>query len=138
MHLDEMDELDGLIEEALRSEPMRQVPQGFHQRMSSRLQVTALVQTERQGFRFRMAATALVFLALGATVIGVPATAYFQGWRAQSVPGAMGYFDYFVVFGLRYWSEIIVALGVASAVVLVVAAASLVIPQLLQRVQRQS
>ena len=138
MDLNEMDELDNLIEDALRSEPMRQVPPEFHRRMSSRLQVTALVQSERQGFRFRMVATSLVFLALGITAIGVPAAAFYQGWMVHSVPGAMGYFDYFVVFGLRYWSEIVVVLGMASAVALLATVAALVVPHLRQRMQRQS
>jgi len=137
MDLNEMDKLDNVIEDALRSEPMRPVPSGFHRRMSNRLQVTALVQKERQGFRFRMAATSMVFLALGVAAIGVPAAAFYQGWVVRSVPGAMGYFDYFVVFGLRYWGEIVVVAGAAGAVALLATVAGLLIPHVRQRMQRQ-
>ncbi|GMV91505.1 MAG: hypothetical protein AMXMBFR82_12830 [Candidatus Hydrogenedentota bacterium] len=114
MDLNEMDDMDRMIEEALRSEPMRNVPQGFHLRMSNRLHVTALVQNERQGFRFRMMATAAVFAILGAAIVGVPALAFYQGWGVQAVPGAMGYFDYLVVFAFQYWGEIVIALSATT------------------------
>lgn len=137
MDLNEMDDMDRMIEDALRSEPLREVPRGFHQRMSNRLQVAALVQTERQGFRFRMMATAAVLLALGATVIGVPFLAFYQGWAVQTVPGAMGYFDSLVVFAMQYWGEIVVALG-AAAVLAVLATTSSVLYVRLRHPQRQS
>jgi len=112
---------------------MRVVPAGFHQRMTDRLRVTALAKSERQGFRFRMAATAIVFLSLGAVVVGVPMMAFYQGWVVHSVPGAMGYFDYFVVFGLQYWREIMVALGAATAVAALGAGSSLLVPYFRRR-----
>ena len=53
------DKLDDLIESALSSEPLREVPADFHQRLRGRLRIATLVQTERRQFRYR-AASALV------------------------------------------------------------------------------
>lgn len=138
MDLNEMDELDRMIEDALRNEPMRQVPQGFQRRISSRLHVAALVQTERHGFRFRMAATASVLLVLVVAIVGVPAAAFYQGWGVQSVPGALGYFDYLVVFAFQYWGEIVVALSVTCAVTVLATASGLLLVRLRRRPQRQN
>ena len=137
MDLSEMDELDGLIDGALRSEPMRDVPAGFQKRMGNRLQVTALVQQERQGFRFRVAASALAFAALGVTAVGVPAVAFFQGWMVRSVPGAMGYFDYLTVYAVQNWDRIVLGLGVAALIAVAVTALGVLLPHLHPRAQRQ-
>ncbi len=136
MEFNDMDGLDDIIEAALRDESLREVPSGFHQRMAGRLRVTALAKSERQGFHFRMAATAMVFAVLGVVLIGVPVLAFYQGWMVHSVPGAMGYFDYLVVFAVQYWGEIAVILGGATGVAAVAAATTLALPRLRRRAQQ--
>lgn len=137
MDLDEMDELDGMIEEVLRTEPMHSVPAGFHRKMESRLRVTALIKQEQQGFRFRMAASAVVFAVLGFVVVGVPAVAFYQGWMVRSVPGAMGYFDYLVVYALQSWDKVVLALGIAAVVAVAATMVGVLLPYLRHRAQRQ-
>ena len=137
MELNEMDEMDVLIEEALRSEPMRPVPAGFHARMENRLQVTALVQRERQGYRFRMMATAALLAVLGFVVLGVPVIAYMQGAVVQSVPGAMGYFDYLIVYAVQSWEMIAFAAGVSLLVAVAVVLFGVLGPVMGRRAHRQ-
>ncbi len=137
MDLSEMDELDGMIDEALGGEPMRAVPAGFHRKLENRLRVTALVKQERQGFRFRMVASGLLFAVLGFVVVGVPAIAFYQGWVVRSVPGAMGYFDYLVVFALQSWDKVVLALGIAVVAAVAATMVGVVVPFIRHRAQRQ-
>ena len=137
MELNEMDAMDRMIEEALRSEPMRAVPAGFHARMENRLQVTALVQRERQGYRFRMMATAALLAVLGFVVVGVPVIAYLQGATVQSVPGAMGYFDYLVVSAVQSWEVIAIAVGASLLVAVAAALFGVLAPYIGRHAHRQ-
>jgi hypothetical protein len=104
----EWNELDALIEDALRAEPVREVPDGFHRRLGERLHLVALVAKERKGFQTRLLASAALFAALLITVVVVPALAYAQGWTVRSLPGALGYFDYLAVFVAQEWETLAV------------------------------
>lgn len=117
MSPNEWNDLDVMIEDALRSEPLREVPAGFHRRIDERLRVVAMVAKERKGFQMRLLASAALFAALLLTVVVVPALAYAQGWTVRSMPGAMGYLDYLAVFMAQEWEKLaIVTVGVAVVV----------------------
>lgn len=110
----EWNDLDVMIEDALRSEPLREAPAGFHRRLDERLRIVAMVAKERKGFQIRVLASTALFAALLFTVVVVPALAYAQGWTVRSMPGAMGYLDYLAVFVVQEWEKLaLVAVGVA-------------------------
>ncbi|HRK35809.1 MAG TPA: hypothetical protein PLJ47_14525 [Candidatus Hydrogenedentes bacterium] len=123
-----MTELDRMIEEALKSEPLRPVPNGFHRRVEERVRVAAFASQERRGFHSRLWASAVLFAMLGFTLVLVPALAFFQGWTVRALPGAMGYLDYLTVFFMQSWGEILLALAGAAGVVGAVAAVWMIVP----------
>ena len=116
-----MNDLDRLIEDALKSEPLRPVPAGFQRRVEERVRVVAFASRERKGFHTRLLASAVLFAMVGVTLVLVPALAFFQGWTVRALPGALGYFDYLSVFFAQSWG-IIAAAGIAVAGILAAAA----------------
>ena len=94
---DEQDKLDALIEAALRDEPERSVPFGFHRAVDERLQMAALLDLERGRFRrCWISAGAFAALVALATSVGWIA-ADVSGTISRAVPGALGSYDQFVV-----------------------------------------
>lgn len=99
-------DLDRLIENALTSEPVRQTPAGFHDRLCRRLHVSSIVQKERKRIRFGLYAGAMLFAAMAIFFVFVPVVSYLQGWAVRSVPGGLGYLDYLVVSTMRNWRSL--------------------------------
>lgn len=126
-----------MIESALKSEPLRPVPMGLHERVEARLRVVALETRERRGFHKRLWASAALFAMLAVTLVIVPALAFYQGWSVRALPGALGYLDYITVFVMQAWGEIVVALAIGGGVVTFVAAAGLLIPLFRRKAARQ-
>ena len=98
MTTDNPKNLDALIDEALRTQPERDVPFGFQRRTTERLRLVVLL--DREVAQFRAAYTgAVVFLSLLGLggglawfVIDVPELI------ARAVPGALGFYDQFMLF----------------------------------------
>ena len=93
-------DLDRLIEEVLRSEPLQPVPPTFERRMQRSLQMAARVERERVQLRKRLvwrlqlvAVAVLAVAALGATA-GLADL-------AEQAPGLMGFLDYASADALR-------------------------------------
>jgi hypothetical protein len=137
MDLNNMNDLDRFIEDALKSEPMRPVPAGFHKRVEERVRVAAMASRERRGFQSRIVASVVLFAMVGFTVVVVPALAFFQGWTFRALPGAMGYLDYMMVFAAQSWMEILVAVSIGAGILAAAAIAWLVIPMLRRNAARQ-
>lgn len=126
-------ELDRFIEDALRSEPLREAPATLHRRVEERVRVAALASRERHGFHSRIAASLVLVAMVGFAVVLVPALAFYQGWTFRALPGAMGYFDYLTVFVVQSWGEILLALGAGAGVLAVTALAWMLVPVLRRR-----
>ncbi|MCC6153479.1 MAG: hypothetical protein IT367_06950 [Candidatus Hydrogenedentes bacterium] len=137
MDLNNMNDLDRYIEDALKGEPMRPVPTGFHKRVEERVRVAAIASRERRWFHSRMIASVILFAMIAFTVVIVPALAFFQGWTVRALPGAMGYLDYMMVFASQSWPEILLAVGFGVIVVAAAAIAWLVVPMLRRNAARQ-
>ena len=89
------EDLDVLIESALRDEPLSPVPLDLHARISQRIRLAALEQHERVRFRN----TLLSGLAGGIAVIGVcgvlVAVTSFQLYLDHGISGGLGIWDYY-------------------------------------------
>ena len=130
MDLNDMTELDRMIEDALKSEPVRPVPSGFHRRVEDRVRVVALASRERRGFHSRVAVSLLLVAVLAFTVVLVPVLAFYQGWTYRALPGAMGYFDYLTVFVAQSWGQILLALGAGAGIAAAAALVVMAVPML--------
>ncbi|MDZ4859695.1 MAG: hypothetical protein SGI88_12000 [Candidatus Hydrogenedentes bacterium] len=132
-----MSDLDQIIVDALKSEPLRAVPTGLHRRIEERVRVAAFASQERRGFQTRLWASAALFAMVGFTLVLVPALAFFQGWNVRALPGAMGYFDYLTVFFLQSWGQIAVAVASGAGVLAFAAVVWMVAPMLRRGALRQ-
>lgn len=132
-----MHDLDHIIEDALKSEPLREVPTGFHRRVTDRVRVAALASGERRGFHSRVLASVLLFAMIGFTVVLVPALAFYQGWTYRALPGVMGYFDYLTVLVVQSWSAIFIALAIGAGVAGLAGFIWMVLPALRRRTAKQ-
>lgn len=118
------DNIDRLIEDALKSEPMESLPVGFQARTQERVVIAALVMRERRRFRRCMAGGVLGIMTL---MTSGAMAAFFGGLPAaiaEAVPGAMGYYDQLSVFVSVWWpglagvailSTCVLAMGVLVA-----------------------
>lgn len=102
------EDMDELIESALRGESIRPVPLGFHRRVEERLRLLQLLDRERA--KWRRAAGLCVgalflMVCLGA---GLTVGSNAVGQLAQAVPGFLGHMDASSAFAARWWP---VALG---------------------------
>lgn len=120
-----MRDLDSLIEEALKSEPLRAAPADFRARVLERVQGTAMEEAEQRGRQFRLAAGFLVFFALGASLFAVPFFSFFVAWAGSVLPGGMGYFTQVITFVMHSHAalltavvagSVLAALGLATAI----------------------
>jgi hypothetical protein len=97
--------IDALIEDALRSEPMRPVPLTLHRRVEERVRIAALKDRERARFRFSLTSTLVALL----TVIGlagfVLVVTNLGPLLNNGVPGASGIRDWYTARMLQTWTE---------------------------------
>jgi hypothetical protein len=128
-----MNQLDAIIEEALRSEPLRAVPAGFHGRLEQRLRVAQIVNRERKGLRLRMSTGLSVLAVVAFTIVGVPTLAFYQGWTERALPGAMGYLDYLLLTTTQSWTTVALVAGGVVAVALIVSLLLVSVPVLRSR-----
>ncbi|NUM55069.1 MAG: hypothetical protein HUU46_15595 [Candidatus Hydrogenedentes bacterium] len=137
MDLNNMNDLDRFIEDALKSEPMRAVPAGFHRRVEERVRVAAMASHERHGFQSRVVASMILFAMVALTVVVVPALAFYQGWSFRALPGAMGYLDYMTVFVVQSWAQILLALAAGAGTLTVAVLVWVLIPRFRGKAARQ-
>lgn len=86
-------DIDALIDEVLRTEPMRPVPAGFHARMVRSLRVATVVEQERREFRQRVLMRAALLVLAAPGLVAIAAGLGLREWVA-TVPGGLGYCDY--------------------------------------------
>ncbi len=96
-----MQDIDAMIEEALKGERMLSAPLNFHRRVDERVRIAALKERERARFSFWMmsiAASACGALFIAALVIAVTNLNVIV---TNGVSGGKGTFDYYLtaVFG---------------------------------------
>jgi hypothetical protein len=103
--LPENDELDALIESALRSEPMLSAPMHFHRRVEERVRLAALRDHEVSRFRYSMMSLLVAFagaIGLGAAVV---VFTNFELLLANGFPGGGGIYDRYAVSMSQTWSS---------------------------------
>ena len=109
MEPDEKDEIDLLIDSALRDEPERDVPFAFHRSVENRVQIASLLNRERKHFRRCWT--------LAGTVAGCLSTAAAMTWFGagvpdlvgRAVPGALGSYDHFMFMLAAHWPTMALA-----------------------------
>jgi hypothetical protein len=119
------EELDTLIEEALKIEPMRRAPLTLHRRVLERVHVAALCEQEKIRFRYSMLGMAVAFLAVVAGAVLMVSLTNLWGVMNYGVPGGKGQFDYYATSMFISWtryggaySMILSILGAGIAVLL--------------------
>jgi len=99
------DNLDSVIDAALKDEAFQPVPLGLHRRIEERLWITVLLEEERQRFRSGTLIGALLLLTVAASAVLVLVSG-FPETLAGSVPGAMGFYDYYMTSLALTWSHV--------------------------------
>lgn len=112
------DPLDGLIESALRDEPLLAAPPNLHRRVVERVRFASLREQERQRFRYTMATLAVSV----AAVFGLGGFALWfthaGAMAGQGVSGGMGQYDYFMWYFTQSWAGYSGAYSLMTAVLL--------------------
>lgn len=87
------DELDALIEAALRNEPMLAAPITLHRRVEERVRIAALRERQRARFRYSMLSFSLA--CVGVLVFAAFLIDFTTLWllRANGLPGGLGLYD---------------------------------------------
>lgn len=87
------DELDALIDSALRSEPMLVAPITLHRRVEERVRIIALKEKERIRFRYTMISFGLSFVVAILTAAAVVSFTNFAEIITHGVSGGRGQYD---------------------------------------------
>jgi len=87
-------ELDRVIEAALRNEPLRPLPLDFHRRVTDRVYVRAMIQSERRRFRRVLVMAGVTVMAMVACGMLFVLIADIPGLVRNGVAGGTGYVDY--------------------------------------------
>lgn len=93
MDTDNLQPFDKLIDSALRSEPMRDVPAGFSARVMERVSAEVSEQTRHAAGTHRLVRPLLITGVLAALIV-VPMAAFYGQWSRPALPGGMGLLDY--------------------------------------------
>jgi len=104
-YLLESDELDDLIESALRTEPMRPAPVDLHRKVTDRMRFADLRERQVARFRYSMASLGLaLFGALGVAGFAIAFT-NFELLMSNGLPGATGLYDKYAVSMSQTWAH---------------------------------
>ena len=112
-------DIDAQIESTLAGEPMRAVPQGFHERVIEQVRLEAVTQSERKRSRLRLIMGAIVGVALVGAFAVVPFIAIVSSWTSQKLPGGLGLFD-LAGMALALCVSLVKAIGTPYVVLFVV------------------
>jgi len=130
------EDLDALVDSALRSEPMLPKPPALHDRVMRRLDVQALMDRERARFRASMA---MMCVALVAILLGGALFVAFTNLRHVAdygAPGAKGQLDYIVHNLALYFTGYTGAYSLGLTLFLAFGTLLLVIVPLRERMRR--
>ncbi len=103
--LPEGDELDAMIESALRSEPMLTAPLNLHRKVEERVRLIALHDHEVARFRYSMLSLLVAFLGVSGLGAAVVVFTNFELLLANGFPGGGGLYDRYAVFMSQSWSS---------------------------------
>jgi len=95
---DNMQPIDRLIDSALQSESIRDVPAGFHDHVMERIAAEALQSAQAADRTHRFVRPALFMAVLAAAIIVVPMVSFYRQWDSQALPGGLGLLDYVVAW----------------------------------------
>ena len=98
MSRDNLQPIDKLIDSALRSEPERDVPSGFHNRVMERISAEALESAQAAQRTHRFVRPAVFMAVLAAALLVVPMVSFYEQWTHQALPGGMGLLDYAIAW----------------------------------------
>ncbi|MCX5770879.1 MAG: hypothetical protein NTZ09_11490 [Candidatus Hydrogenedentes bacterium] len=124
--------MDETIQSLLRAEPMRSVPSGFGRKVKARVTLAAMLDWERQRWRY-LSVAALLGLFVALTCVAVPALFPRALELAISylVPGGAGYADY--VFSVAWYGGYAIAALIGLLAVASLGAAAAALAYLIQR-----
>lgn len=110
MHPNNFESMDDFIDAALRSEAVRTPAIDLQRRIQDRIRMSAMAGRERRRFRARvlLSAGAFVLMALGFIAAGSGVA----GVLRDTVPGALGYYDYWSMAASR-WGGLAAGMGLA-------------------------
>lgn len=116
--------MDDAIQSLLRAEPMRSVPPGFGRKVKARVTLAAMLDWERQRWRYLSVAAGLLLSAVLAC-IGVAALfpRALELALTHIVPGGAGYADYVYALSLAWYGGYTLAVITGLAAVATAAAA---------------
>lgn len=99
------DELDALIESALRTEPMLAAPMNLHRRVEERVRLIALREDEVARFRYSMLSLVVAFCGAISMAAAVIVFSNFELLLANGLPGGGGIFDRYTVVMKQGWAS---------------------------------
>ena len=117
MKLEDYDNLDAFIDAALQDEPLRDTPFGFHARFEERLRFSVALQRERARFRNCLVSAASLVIFLGVCVGVTIGSGQVTSRLAASIPGALGYYDYFSSTA-TVWGPTVIGIAVLLSMVM--------------------
>lgn len=117
MNRPNLQQIDALIDTALRTEAERPVPEGFRSRVMQSVQAEAFAPGQVQARRLRFARPALLAVVIGMAGVVIPITAHYGAWTHRSLPGGMGILDYALTWisVSHLWSPVDIRLAIAGA-----------------------
>lgn len=130
------DKMDETIQSLLGTEPMRPVPFGFGRRVKARVTLAAMLDWERQRWRY-LSGAAVVGLVSVVVCVAVPAVfpRILELAVSRLIPGGAGYADY--MLSLAWYGAYTIAASIALAAVASLAAA-VAVRYFLQRIRSWS
>lgn len=97
-------DLDAIIEDALRGEPLRKAPPTLHRRVVERVRFEAMRQQEQTRFRYTMATLAVGFLAIITAGVFLVLFTNLGVLMSYGVSGGKGLYDYYSASMELSWS----------------------------------
>lgn len=101
----EGDEMDALIESALRSEPMLSAPMHLHRRVEERVRLIALRDNEVTRFRYSMLSLAVAFCGAIGMAAAVIVFTNFELVMNTGIPGGGALFDRYTGIMSQSWAS---------------------------------
>jgi hypothetical protein len=118
------DRIDETIQSLLRAEPMQSVPPGFGRKVKARVTLAAMLDWERQRWRYLSGAAGLLML-VALACVAVPAVfpRALEVTISHLAPGGAGYADYMVSLAWYGGYTIAALIGILAVASLAAAAA---------------
>lgn len=114
----EGDEMDTLIESALRNQPVLSAPMNLHRRVEERVRLIALRDDEVVRFRYSMLSLVVAFCSAIGLAAAVVVFTNFELLLANGLPGGGGVFDRYAMVMTQGWAGYSGAYLFAGSVIL--------------------